>query len=89
MNLQLYMVDSINYLVDFHHKKSYKASTDPAAGKFDMAVYDPLFSAETGSDSGRSLKDKDGIGKEDEVVSPFVFMDVACKLILELAGGSE
>ena len=90
MNLQLYMVDSINYLVDFHHKKSYKASTEPGAGKFDMAVYDPLFSSETGSESGRSLKEKDGTGKEDgEVVSPFVFMDVACKLILELAGGSE
>ena len=89
MNLQLYMVDSINYLVDFHHKKSYKANTEPGAGKFDMAVFDPLFSTETGSESGRSLKEKDGPGKDDEVVSPFVFMDVACKLILELAGGSE
>jgi carbon catabolite-derepressing protein kinase len=92
MNLQLYMVDSINYLVDFHHKKSYRASTEPGSGKFEMAVYDPLFSAETGSESGRSLKEKDGgggSGKEDEVVSPFVFMDVACRLILELAGGSE
>ncbi|KAF8814022.1 snf 1 [Phlegmacium glaucopus] len=91
MNLQLYMVDSINYLVDFHHKKSYRASTEPGAGKFDMAVYDPLFSAESSSESGRSLKEKDGSGliKEDEVVSPFVFMDVACRLILELAGGSE
>ncbi|KAF8899460.1 CAMK/CAMKL/AMPK protein kinase [Infundibulicybe gibba] len=87
MNLQLYMVDSINYLVDFHHKKSYKASTEPGAGKFEMAVFDPVFS-ETSSDSSRSLKDKDGVGfKEDEVVSPFVFMDVACRLILELAGG--
>ena len=90
MNLQLYMVDSTNYLVDFHHKKSYKASIEPGAGKFDMAVYDPFFSTETGSESGRSVKDKDGTtGKEDDVVSPFVFMDVACKLILELAGGSE
>ena len=91
MNLQLYMVDSTNYLVDFHHKKSYKASTEPGAGKFDMATYDPLFSTETGSESGKSLKEKekDGSVREDEVVSPFVFMDVACKLILELAGGGE
>jgi carbon catabolite-derepressing protein kinase len=91
MNLQLYMVDSINYLVDFHHRKSYRASTDPAAGKFDMAVPDPNF-AETMSESssGRSVKEKDGSAvKEDEVVSPFVFMDVACRLILELAGGGE
>jgi carbon catabolite-derepressing protein kinase len=87
MNLQLYMVDSINYLVDFHHKKSYRASTEAGAGKFDMAVYDPLFLAESSSEtgSGRLLKEKDGSGiKEDKVVSPFVFMDVACRLILLL-----
>ena len=75
--------------MDFHHKKSYRASTEPGAGKFNMAVYESLFSAETGSESGRSLKEKDGPGKEEDVVSPFVFMDVACRLILELAGGSE
>ncbi|KAF8640430.1 hypothetical protein AX17_000095 [Amanita inopinata Kibby_2008] len=86
MNLQLYMVDSINYLVDFHHKKTYKASTEPEAGRFDMAVYDSTLS-DACSESNRSLN-KDGNGpKEDEVVSPFVFMDIACRLILELAGG--
>lgn len=91
MNLQLYMVDSINYLVDFHHKKSYKASTEPGAGKFDMHTPDTSTS-DTSSDSGerRSVKDKENAHvKEDEVVSPFVFMDVACRLILELAGGGE
>jgi len=89
MNLQLYMVDSINYLVDFHHKKSYRASTEPGAGKFDIAPDTSL--SETSSESSRSIKEKDGnvIVKEDEVVSPFVFMDVACRLILELAGGGE
>jgi carbon catabolite-derepressing protein kinase len=89
MNLQLYMVDSINYLVDFHHKKSYRASTEPGAGKFDIAPDTNL--SETSSESSRSIKEKDGnvIVKEDEVVSPFVFMDVACRLILELAGGGE
>lgn len=86
MNLQLYMVDSINYLVDFHHKKTYKASTEPGAGKFDMANPDTLL-PETSSD-GRSIKDGHAV-KEDEVISPFVFMDVACRLILELAGGGE
>lgn len=91
MNLQLYMVDSINYLVDFHHKKTYRASTEPGAGRFDMAVFDPIFSAETSSDSGRSLKEKDGnwMLREDEVVSPFIFMDVACRLILALAGAED
>ncbi|KAF8981533.1 kinase-like domain-containing protein [Cyathus striatus] len=81
MNLQLYMVDSINYLVDFHHKRTYKASTEPGAGKFDMAspdVEDGLAASSAMYESG-----------ENEVVSPFVFMDVACRLILEPAGGGE
>ncbi|TRM68013.1 snf 1 [Schizophyllum amplum] len=89
MNLQLYMVDSINYLVDFHHKGSYRASTSPEAGRFDVA---PL--AEHHHGEGRPCtmvewKEKEQVAKEDEVVSPFVFMDVACRLILELAGGGE
>jgi carbon catabolite-derepressing protein kinase len=83
MNLQLYMVDSINYLVDFHHKKTYRASSEPGAGKFDMAVYDPTF-----SDEEPTRREKEAI-REDDVVSPYVFMDIACRLILELAGGSE
>ena len=86
MNLQLYMVDSINYLVDFHHKRTYKASPDPDAGKFAMAH--PDFNLwETASESSRSIKDVNM--REDEVISPFVFMDVACRLILELAGGGS
>jgi carbon catabolite-derepressing protein kinase len=81
MNVQLYMVDSINYLVDFHHKKSYKASTEPDAGRFDMEIPDHI--SETGSDGGHIEI------KEEDIVSPFVFMDLACRLILELAGGPE
>ena len=84
--MQLYMVDSINYLVDFHHKKTYKASCEPGAGKFDMAHSDAGWS-ETASESSRSIKDFNL--REEEVVSPFIFMDVACRLILELAGGGE
>ena len=86
MNLQLYMVDSINYLVDFHHKKTYKASSEPGAGKFDMANPDANVS-ETASESSRSVKDLSL--RDDEVVSPYIFMDVACRLILELAGGGD
>lgn len=79
MNLQLYMVDAVNYLVDFHHKKSYKASFAQGAGQFDMAVQPaPIIDS----------AEKDA-AKEMEVVSPYVFMDVACRLILELAGGGE
>ncbi|KAI9507011.1 snf 1 [Russula earlei] len=77
MNLQLYMVDSINYLVDFHHKRSYKASTEPGAGKYDI-----VNAADTLSEAG-----SDSVHGGSDIVSPFVFMDVACRLILELAGG--
>ncbi|CCM01452.1 uncharacterized protein FIBRA_03505 [Fibroporia radiculosa] len=87
MNLQLYMVDSINYLVDFHHKKTYKAATEPGVGRFDMAHPDLNLSDTASLESSRSMKDVNM--REDEVVSPFVFMDVACRLILELAGGGE
>lgn len=87
MNLQLYMVDTINYLVDFHHVKTYKASNEEGAGRYDMAVYDPTLS-ETSSTTGLVDTHREHFG-EDEVVSPFVFMDVACQLILELAGGSD
>ena len=86
MNLQLYNVDSSNYLVDFHHKGTYRASTEPGAGKFDR--YDPTQHSPVLEDELKSTKERDGL-KEDEVVSPYVFMDVACRLILELAGGSE
>ncbi|KAF7783883.1 hypothetical protein Agabi119p4_48 [Agaricus bisporus var. burnettii] len=83
MNLQLYMVDSINYLVDFHHKKSYRASTEPGAGKFDIAVLDSKL-----MDEELARREKEPV-RDDDVVSPYVFMDVATKLILELAGGAE
>ncbi|PBK92773.1 snf 1 [Armillaria gallica] len=76
MNLQLYMVDSINFLVDFHHKKTYRASTQPGAGKFDM---EPVTAP-----AGSKL-----VMEDDVVVSPYVFMDVACRIILVLAGGGS
>jgi carbon catabolite-derepressing protein kinase len=104
MNLQLYNVDSINYLVDFHHKKSYRASSRPGAGKFDMARPHPIDVLEPSSSPPTSSSMPNGkiagkhdtrsgdslwlsIKDEDVVVSPYVFMDIACKLILELAGG--
>lgn len=86
MNIQLYYVDGDNYLVDFHHKKSYRASTEPGAGKFDIAS--PISPSETASETG-SVLPQEYHPKEETVVSPFVFMDVACKLILDLAGGAD
>ena len=86
MNIQLYYVDGDNYLVDFHHKKSYKASTEPGAGKFDMAK--PSLPSESASETG-SVLPQDPQAQQETIVSPFVFMDVACKLILDLAGGAD
>ena len=36
-----------------------------------------------------SVLPQDPLAKEEPVVSPYVFMDIACKLILDLAGGAE
>ncbi|KAJ3982139.1 hypothetical protein F5890DRAFT_1567493 [Lentinula detonsa] len=66
-------------LVEFHHKKSYKASIAKGAGKFDMAV---MLAPSIDSTEKE-------VAKKAEVVLPYVFMDVACRLILELAGGGE
>lgn len=86
MNIQLYFVDGDNYLVDFHHKKTYRASTEPGAGRFDMAK--PISPSESASETG-SVLPQDPQAKEDAVVSSYTFMDIACKLILDLAGGAD
>lgn len=86
MNIQLYFVDGDNYLVDFHHKRSYKASTEPGAGRFDMAK--TIAPSESASETS-SMVPVDMQAKEETVVSPYMFMDVACKLILDLAGGAD
>jgi carbon catabolite-derepressing protein kinase len=98
MNLQLYNVDSINYLVDFHHKKSYRASDEPDAGKFDCAKTNPCGSMEPSSPCSASSGKVPGklemrsvdrlwMMKDEEVVmSPYIFMDVDFTLILELTG---
>lgn len=86
MNIQLYYVDGDNYLVDFHHKKSYKAATDSGSGKFDMAK--PITPSDSASETG-SVLPQDPQLPQESITSPFVFMDIACKLILDLAGGAD
>ncbi|KAF8212510.1 Pkinase-domain-containing protein [Mycena galopus ATCC 62051] len=87
MNINLYKVDDQNYLVDFQHKKSYRASTFPDAGKFDPAPREggPGEDESMTGSSGRSLIEN-GLPADETVMSPFVFMDLATRLILELAG---
>lgn len=88
MNIQLYYVDGDNYLVDFLHKKSYRGATEPDACRFDMARPIQPQQSENGSDTA-SVLPQDPQAKEEHVISPYVFMDVACKLILDLAGGAD
>ncbi|KAJ7492042.1 snf 1 [Mycena latifolia] len=87
MNINLYKVDDSNYLVDFQHKKSYRASTAPDAGKFDPAPREggPGEAESMTGSSGRSLIEN-GLPADETVMSPFVFMDLTTRLILELAG---
>ncbi|KAJ7742706.1 CAMK/CAMKL/AMPK protein kinase [Mycena maculata] len=73
-------------LVDFQHKKSYRASTAPdAKSRFERAPRETgVGEAEsmTGS-SGRSYFEN-RVPTDETVMSPFVFMDLATRLILEL-----
>lgn len=81
-------MDEVNYLVDFKHQGYYRASRDPDALKFDRAVTPP---PSTISDAGSSFSsDREHYRPEDDnTVSPYLFMDTACRLIVELAGGGE
>jgi carbon catabolite-derepressing protein kinase len=91
MDLQLYQIDDETYIVDFKHQGYYKASTEPGASKFDRAV-SPLQSEESSLKSSSNAADG-RCGHEDEheeaIVSPFLFMDTACRLILLLAGDGD
>lgn len=86
MDLQLYQIDDENFLVDFKHQGYYRASTEPGASKFDRAHSPPP--SETSS-----LSSLTNLGrpqeKEDAAVSPYLFMDTVCRLILLLAGEGE
>lgn len=91
LDLQLYEVDEVNYLVDFKHQGYYRASNAPGAKKFDRAPSPPPSSC---SDAGSSFSvDREhrprDLDEEDNTVSPYLFMDTACRLIVELAGGAE
>lgn len=92
LDLQLYEVDEINYLVDFKHQGYYKASSEPGAKKFDRAASPPPSSSSDAGSSCFSLEREHRpreADEQDNTVSPFLFMDTACRLIVELAGGGE
>jgi len=68
IDLQLYQVDAMNYLVDFRDIGSYPASAAPG--------FEPL-------DDSPGAREK-----KPEPTNPLLFLDCACRLIFELAGGS-
>ncbi|KAF8483130.1 kinase-like domain-containing protein [Gautieria morchelliformis] len=89
LDLQLYEIDEVNYLVDFKHQGYYRASNEPGAKKFDRALTPPPSSS---SDAGSSYSQEHRPREpeeQDNTVSPFLFMDTACRLIVELAGGGQ
>ncbi|KAG9100648.1 Protein kinase [Ceratobasidium sp. UAMH 11750] len=76
-DLQLYQVDGINYLVDFRNVGYYHASPDPETpSPFDEAESPRVRAGKVGGE-GRKL---------DDITSPFLFLESACRLIQQLAG---
>jgi carbon catabolite-derepressing protein kinase len=90
MDLQLYQVDDTSYLVDFrnvgyHRIPTSGAGTNSTASPSTTPMDSSVFLDQPPSGGDPSYKTKaDGSG----VLSPFLFMDCAHKLILELAGAS-
>lgn len=88
MDLQLYQIDDENYLVDFKHQGYYKASQRPGAQRFDRGPTPPPSSPSDGG-STYSVDRPREVEESDNTVSPFLFMETACRLIIELASGGE
>ncbi|CAE6446506.1 unnamed protein product [Rhizoctonia solani] len=85
MDLQLYQVDPLNYLVDFRNLGCHHASTDPnAPSKFTDAAWP---GTDSNSSAPRSPTLTEGAVLRADVCSPFLFLECACRLIVELAAG--
>jgi carbon catabolite-derepressing protein kinase len=76
MDIQLYQLDGMNFVVDFRNAGYYKAteSSHPPA-RFD-------------TDTGEPFEEGEQEVKNMEVSNSFLFLDCACQLIIELAGGT-
>jgi len=94
MDLQLYQVDAANYLVDFRNKGYYKADLDTdkqfnriVRNKRQRSGSNAAEGEEEDLDDAISEKSKDLDKGIVDVCSPFLFLECACRLIVELAGG--
>ncbi|KZO91640.1 Pkinase-domain-containing protein [Calocera viscosa TUFC12733] len=86
MDLQLYQVDQSNYLVDFRNVGYYRAPTDDPetfAPAPPPSAESPNSNGLPGDASPSELRKVSG-----DVSSPFLFLECACRLIVELAGGA-
>ncbi|KAG8905331.1 Protein kinase [Tulasnella sp. 403] len=91
MDLQLYQVDAANYLVDFRNKGYYKADLNTDK-QFNRIIRTKRRGSSTSNDDD---DDDDAISEKSkdldkgivDVSSPFLFLECACRLIVELAGG--
>ncbi|CAK5271503.1 unnamed protein product [Mycena citricolor] len=75
------------YRLDFVHKKSYRASTLPGAGKYDAAPREGSESESITRSYARSVF-TDGLNDKKTILSPFIFMELAAELILNLAASN-
>ncbi|CAE6516609.1 unnamed protein product [Rhizoctonia solani] len=76
-DLQLYQVDAINYLVDFRNVGYYHATGDPENESPFTAIDSSQVNGGKVGTEGRKL---------DDITSPFLFLESACRLIQQLAG---
>jgi carbon catabolite-derepressing protein kinase len=101
MDLQLYQVDPANYLVDFRNMGYYKASTSPTAKspferRAPSASSSPSSPSSEGSQNSADSKREREPGEPEhhtrdkkpvDISNAFLFLECACRLIIELAGG--
>jgi carbon catabolite-derepressing protein kinase len=95
MDLQLYRVDAENYLVDFRNVGYYHTEPDQPGfararrGSQQMDGGRPSALDVTSPDSTKTspADEKEDSNKISEVCSPFLFLEAACRLIVELASG--
>lgn len=78
MDLQLYQVDAHNYLVDFRNVGYYRAAGPDTYARAPR-------SRELKEEGSGSNDDMDGGGTIGGVCGPFLFLEMACRLISELA----
>ena len=81
MDLQLYRIDSANYLVDFRNIGYYKVPDASGNGS------NPEGMGTTDQATLNGLKDQAQAQTIGGVSGPFHFLEMACQLIAELANG--